>query len=112
MNLIDFLIHLRDEGPRILRVVNIKPVYRAGDGMCGCFCYFRFKQRLVAQMKRKRMVSRHHLAESSQVVHTVAIADGFIHQQAVVGKVVLVHGLNIMYVIRPAIDGQQVSPHG
>ena len=92
--------------------MDIKSVCRADDGMCGGFCYFRFKQRLVAQMKRKSMSSRHHLTETSQVVHILIVIDGIIHQKAVVGKVVFVHGLNIMYVIRPAIDGQQVSPHG
>ena len=63
------------------------------DGMRSGFCFFRFKQRFVAQMKRKSMSSRHYLTETSQVVHILIVIDGIIHQQAIIGKVVFVHTL-------------------
>ena len=88
-----FFIHPRNESPCILCVVDIKTVYRADDGTFGCLCHFALKQCLVAQMQRKSMSSRHLLAEASKVFHIVATADGIIHQQAIVGKVVFVHGL-------------------
>ena len=39
------------------------------------------------------MGGRHCLAEVGKVLHVVVLTDGIIHQQAIVGKVVFVHGL-------------------
>ncbi len=76
-----------------MHVVDIKPVCRADNGMGNCLGILLVKQYLTAPKHSKGMGSRHHLAKASQVIHTITTTDGIIHQQAVVGKVVFVHGL-------------------
>ena len=69
-------------------------LFRREDGrIYGGRCVLLVEHRLVAQTERKGMGSGHRLAEAGKVFHLIALTDGIIHQQAIVGKVVFVHGL-------------------
>lgn len=92
--------------------MDVISLYRADDGIMTDLCIFLVKQLLIAHAQDKGMGSKHFLAEAGKVFHFFVTTDFLIHQQAIVGKVVFMHRLNINNMVGSTIDGKQITPHG